>query len=122
MPATVKSLEEQVDEIAEDLGDLKEKVNLIAHDFASLKGRLEVTLQFLRWLGGFAAAVGVTIVIFLFTVARTAGRLDATVEQQSTSLNKMESRIEKMELKMETMSGQLTELRTLLKNPPKQQN
>lgn len=147
MPATVHSLEERVDEIADNVVELKEKIDSGALDFASFKGKLDNTLSFLRWLGVFAASVLLTTIIIGFTLARSEGkiesdleqqgkqiikmdgtleqqekqvsRIEATLEQQGKQINKIEATLEQQGKRMDEISVQLTEIRTILKNDQK---
>ena len=76
----------------------------------------------MRWIGVFTAGVLVTVIIGVFNVAHSAGKMEAKVEQLQESVSKQERQLEEQSKKQERqldeqnkllrdMSAQLAELR-----------
>ncbi|MBO0698838.1 MAG: hypothetical protein J2P46_10620 [Zavarzinella sp.] len=110
MPATVKSLEERIDGMADDVAQIKIqtaalatkveivgdevkgtrlKVDNLAADYTAFKSKAETTFALVRWIGVFTAGVFVTVILGAFTVARSAGSLEATIQQQQKTLDEI---------------------------------
>ena len=78
------ALDTKIETIQADLQKVSKKID---EEFAPFKSRTETTLGFLKWIGGFAAGAFLTVVLAAFSVARSAGSLDATVLQQQKTLD-----------------------------------
>ncbi len=61
------------------------KVDAIMVEF----GEFRTTMRLMRWIGGFAAAALVTVIIMAFAVARSIGHMDATLEVHSKTLDEI---------------------------------
>lgn len=145
MPPTVRSLEERLDDFAEELGAVKShlavmsaKVELLANgvsatqaqlsslaaqlavvmakfdgltdslkatngridaviekletmtaDYTAFKSRADTTFALTKWVGAFVAGVFVTVLLGAFSVIRSAGNLESTVQQQQKTLDEI---------------------------------
>lgn len=136
MPPTVKSLEERIDDLADDMSGLKTQVAVLtakldivasglaavqaqlqtvatqlatvvaalaattarldtvsakldtqANDYAAFKSKSETTFALTRWIGAFAAVAVIGVIGSAFTVVRSVGNLEATVQQQQKVLD-----------------------------------
>jgi peptidoglycan hydrolase CwlO-like protein len=65
------------------------KLDTYTSDYAAFRSKSDTTFALVRWVGVFAAGVFLTIVISAFNVSRSAGNLEATVQQQQKVLDEI---------------------------------
>lgn len=97
MPTTVKSLEERVDDIEVRIGAIQADLHALAVDFASFKAKADVTVRLAQWIAATAAVTLISVIFAAVTVARSAGSLESTVQQQQKALD--EIRVDLRELR-----------------------
>jgi methyl-accepting chemotaxis protein len=124
MPPTVKSLEERIDQLTEDFGELRKdvavltsrvdgainlldriaaqmnqmsgQVTALVGDYAAFKADTGRTVAVVKWVGVFGAGVLFTVILSAFSLARSAGNLEATVQQQQKTLEEIRREVSEM--------------------------
>lgn len=65
----------------------------LTSDFSEFRGRVDAVINTTKWFGAFAATVLVSVIASGFYIARSAGSLDATVQQQQKTLDEIRGKI-----------------------------
>ncbi len=83
----------RLDVVTEDLRRTNARLDLVVQEmqasrreFTEFRGRVDAVINTTKWFGAFAATVFVSVVASGFYIARSAGSLDATVQQQQITL------------------------------------
>jgi len=84
--------------------DLDARVDDLEKSFLDLKVHMETMVMLGKWATGFAAATLVTVLIQSFSVAYSAGRLESDVSHQSTEINKLNDKVDRLEPKIKTQN------------------
>ena len=71
------------------LDTVSAKLDTLAGDYGAFRSKSDTTFSLVRWVGVFAAGVFVSIVLSAFSVIRSAGNLEATVQQQQKTLDEI---------------------------------
>ena len=68
---------------------VSEKLEVMTTDYTAHKAKAETMFAFTKWIGAFVAGVFLTVLIAAFTVVRTAGGYEATIQQQQKTLEEI---------------------------------
>lgn len=68
---------------------VSEKLEVMSADYTSHKAKAETMFAFTKWIGMFVAGVLCTGIFAAFTVVRTAGNCEATLQQQQKTLDEI---------------------------------
>lgn len=75
------------------LDGASQELKTLTRDFSEYRGRVETVIGTSKWFGAFVATVFVSVVATGFYVARSAGSLDATVQQQQKTLDEIKREV-----------------------------
>jgi hypothetical protein len=70
-----------------DAGTLK--LDAMAADYSGHKSKAETMFAFSKWIGAFVAGVFLTVLLAAFTVVRTAGGYESTIQLQQKTLEEI---------------------------------
>ncbi len=68
---------------------VSEKLEVMTTDYTAHKAKAETMFAFTKWIGAFVAGVFLTVLIAAFSVVRTAGGYEATIQQQQKTLEEI---------------------------------
>jgi len=72
----------------EETGKRMEK---IVDDFPIVRTKFESDMKFIKWIGAFLAGVTVTVIIMAFSVTRSAGALESTVQHMQKEIDEIKA-------------------------------
>ena len=79
----------KLDAVIEQSKVTNAKVDAMSTDYAAHKSKADTTFALTKWIGAFVAGVFLTILVGSFTVVRSAGSLETTVQQQQKTLGEI---------------------------------
>lgn len=81
MAASVKSLEDRVDDLEDYISSIKTDLHILAIDFAFFKSKMETIVSLLKWIGIFVAGLTATTVFNIVSISNTAGKIETNVDR-----------------------------------------
>lgn len=100
---TVKSVEEDLGELAGEVKDLGRSVDALRNEVTGFRASVETQLGFIKWVGVFFAGVLVALVAGAVNVAWNASALNSEVKTQGGRLDKIEGRLDGMARQLDTL-------------------
>jgi prefoldin subunit 5 len=97
MPATVRSLEERIDDMVESISSLTTRIEGLTQEFGAFRARMETTHSLIRWIGVFFAGLLVTVLYSVFSVAYSGGQLAATVGELKGTTEKLSVAVQQLQ-------------------------
>lgn len=79
----------KVSSTGSELAEVAKKLDSHRTDFAAFQGQVNATLGIARWIAATAAVTMISVIIAAFTVARSAGSLETTVQLQQKTLDEI---------------------------------
>jgi uncharacterized membrane-anchored protein YhcB (DUF1043 family) len=76
-----------------------EKLDVMTSDYTAHKAKAETMFAFTKWIGAFVAGVFLTVLIAAFSIVRTAGSYEATIQQQQKTLEEIKRDVSELRSK-----------------------
>jgi predicted nuclease with TOPRIM domain len=73
---------------------LDDKAQKLSETFAEFRGEVQVTLRFMKWIGGTATVAMISVILASISVAWTAGNLNNKVQEQQATLKEIKDALE----------------------------
>lgn len=100
LTARLESVTEELRRTNAKLDVVTARLDALAVDFAAFKARTENSFSLVRWVGVFMAGALLSMVGGAVLIARSAGALEATVQQQQKVLEEIRRDVGELKLKV----------------------